>query len=289
MDIDLARTFIDVARSGSFGATADRLHVSQTTVTARIRNLEMQLGCRVFTRNRAGAKLTDDGKRFMPYANQLIQTWDAARRNLPLPDGYSDVLTLGAEVSLGNPLVLAWAMELRLELSAHAIRIDVGECHALQEKLALGLIDAAVVYHPQYRPNVQVEQIMEEKLIHVASVSDPDPYVYVDWGEDFRKQHDIALPEMARPAMAFNLGPLALQYILQCGGSGYFRTRVVEKYIERNLLTRVHLAPEFSYPVYLVYSRDKETAALRKAFSILRWLSINPSDWSQRWNSPLGR
>ncbi|MDX9875738.1 MAG: LysR family transcriptional regulator, partial [Spongiibacteraceae bacterium] len=58
MDIDLARTFLSVVRCGSFIAAAEQLHVTQTTVTARIHNLEGQLGCRLFVRNRGGARPT---------------------------------------------------------------------------------------------------------------------------------------------------------------------------------------------------------------------------------------
>lgn len=39
MDIELARTFLEIVRSGSFMAAAERLHVTQTTVTARVHNL----------------------------------------------------------------------------------------------------------------------------------------------------------------------------------------------------------------------------------------------------------
>ncbi len=284
MDIDLARTFIDIVRTGSFIATAERLHVTQTTVTARIQNLEMQLGCQVFVRNRAGAKLTDHGRRFMRYASQLVQTWDAARRDLPLPDGFGDLIKIGAEVGLSNPLMLKWAMQLRQEISSHAIRVEVAEGLALQEKLELGLLHAALVFRPEYLPGIQVEQILEEKLIQVASISNPEPYVYIDWGPDFRKQHNVALPEKAKAIISFNLGPLALQYILQCGGSGYFRTRVVQKYLEQGLLRPVQYAPEFSYPVYLIYPRGNESVALQKAFDILRRLANEQYDWSQRWD-----
>ena len=113
MDIDLARTFLEIIRSGSFIATAERLHITQTAVTARVHNLEEQLGCRLFVRNRAGARLTDDGQRFVAYATQLVQTWEAARRDLPLSQSGDKLLTLGSEVSLCNPLMLAWAQRLR--------------------------------------------------------------------------------------------------------------------------------------------------------------------------------
>ncbi|MEG6666960.1 LysR family transcriptional regulator, partial [Pseudomonas aeruginosa] len=62
MDIDLARTILEIARSGSFVAAAERQHLTQTADTARIHNLERQLGCQLFVRNRAGARLTADGE-----------------------------------------------------------------------------------------------------------------------------------------------------------------------------------------------------------------------------------
>src|SRR6202140_2267431 len=58
MDVELARTFLQVVRSGSLVSAAAQLHVTQTAVTARIKNLEAQLKCRLFERNKAGARLT---------------------------------------------------------------------------------------------------------------------------------------------------------------------------------------------------------------------------------------
>jgi len=125
--------------------------------------------------------------------------------------------------------------------------------------------------------------VLEEKLIQVCATDDPEPYVYVDWGPEFRHQHDAALPEQARAALDFNLGPLALQYLLQCGGRGYFRTRVAQKYLESGQLRRVEAAPEFSYPVYLVYSRDARSGFMQEALATLRAVVADDGDWSQRW------
>ncbi|MCQ4296827.1 LysR family transcriptional regulator [Pseudomonas stutzeri] len=286
MDIDLARTFLEIIRSGSFIATAERLHITQTAVTARIQNLESQLSCKLFVRNRAGARLTTDGERFAAYARQLVQTWEAARRDLPLPQGYGEMLTLGAEVSLCNPLMLAWVQRLRQTLPGHALRSEVASDAELQHKLELGTLDAALVHQPEYRPGLQVEQLLEEKLIQVAHKSLPAPYLYIDWGPAFRKQHDQALPEHTRAALTFSLGPLALQYLLQCGGRGYFRTRVVQRYLDEGLLERVEHAPEFSYPVYLMHARASESPALLKAVEMLREVARDEYDWS-RWYYPL--
>lgn len=287
MDIDLARTFLEVVRTGSLHAASQKLHVTQTAVTARIKSLEMQLNCRLFERNKSGARLTPDGERFVGYASQLVQTWEAARRDLPLPTGIVNMLSFGAEMSLGNPLALGWATRLREMMPSHAVRAELGEGTELQRKVQLGTLDAALVYEPEYAAGIHVQPLLEEKLVLVQSTQQAGSYVYVDWGPEFRRQHDIALPELARASLYFNLGPLALQYILQAGGSGYFRTRVVESYIDSGALVRVADASEFSYPVYLVHPQAPAGSALHQAVRILREVVEVESDWSQRWDFPL--
>lgn len=284
MDIELARTFLEIARGGSFVAAAERLHVTQTAITARVQKLEAQLGCALFVRNRAGARLTANGEKFLVYASQMVQSWETAQRDLPLPEGCDTSLAVGGVVSLCNPLMLSWVAELRERIPGHAIRAEVGENGYLQERLELGLLDCVLVYHPSYWPGLQVEPVLEERLIQVRNPAKPEPYVYVDWGEPFRQRHDAALPERARASLAFNLGPLALQYLLQQGGSGYFRSRVVEHYLASGALERVPQAPEFSYPIYLVYSRERDSQVLRQAIGLLHDVLARPSDWSQRWD-----
>ncbi|AGW93135.1 MULTISPECIES: LysR family transcriptional regulator [Cupriavidus] len=283
MDIELARTFLQVVRSGSLLAAADKLHVTQTAVTARLKSLESQLNCRLFERNKAGARLTPDGQRFLGYASQLVQTWEAACRELPLPAGLGSLFRFGAEISLGNPLVLLWTTRLLQQMPAQAVRAEVGEGDALQRKLQSGTLDAALVYQPEYAPGMHVEALMEEKLILIRSTQRDGGYVYVDWGPEFRRQHDSALPEHARASLYFNLGPLALQYILQFGGSGYFRTRVVQSYLDSGVLARVEEASEFSYPVFLVCAKTP-AGTVQDAVRILHDIVREESDWSQRWD-----
>lgn len=279
MDIDLARTFLEIIRSGSFMAAAERLHITQTAVTARVQNLEGQLGCSLFVRNRGGARLTEHGERFVGHASQLVQTWEAARRELPLPVGTDDLLALGCETSLWNPLMANWLGRLRRQQPGMAITAEVNEPRVLHEKLQHGVLDAALVHQPEYWPGMQVEHLLEEKLIMVRTVAREGPYVYVDWGDDFRRQHDGALPHLARPGLILNLGPLALHYLLEYGGSGYFRTRVVQRPLEEGRLERVQDMPEFSYPVYLVYPRAKQGGLLTGALAVLRELAQQETFW----------
>ena len=280
MDIELARTFLEIVRTGSFMAAAERLHITQTTVTARMQNLEGQLGCRLFVRNRSGASLTENGERFSGHASQLVQTWEAAKRELPMPEGAGSVLTLGAEISLWNPLLLTWVSAIKDAKPKLAVRAEVGEPRSLHERLEQGVLDAALVHQPDYWPGMQVTQLLEEKLILVRTPQTDTPYIYVDWGSHFRQQHDASLPEKARPSLAMDLGPLAIQYLLAKGGRGYFRTRVAQPWLEDGSLERVANAPEFSYPIFLVHARAKQSPELLKACDVLQE-ALRSTQWSE--------
>lgn len=76
MDVDRARTFLEIVSSGSFLRAAERLNVTQTTVSARIRTLEEELGRVLFIRNRNGAQLTAAGREFERYAQSFVQVWE---------------------------------------------------------------------------------------------------------------------------------------------------------------------------------------------------------------------
>lgn len=283
MDIDLARTFLRIVHGGSFAAAARQLHLTQTAVTARVRNLEQQLDCVLFVRNRAGARLTEAGERFVDYAQKMVLAWEAARRELPGRGIESDLLVLGSEVSLSNPLLLQWVRQIRRSDTSTRVRVEVGDSSSLQQRVLQGSLDAVLVYRPFYCDGLQVEQILEEKLIQIESIERPEPYLYVDWGPDFRKEHDAALADLPPHALSFNLGPLALQYLLQIGGRGYFRTRVTTRALRKGLIRIVPNAPEFSYPVFLVYSRSGITDRLHDAFPLLRRIARDESDWAEHW------
>lgn len=281
MDINLIRTFLEIIKTGSFISAAERLHVTQTTVTARMQNLEDQLKCRLFVRNRSGANLTENGKHFVSHATQLIQVWEAARRDLPLPKGNEISITIGGEFSLWNPLMIAWLNKLKEIQSNVAIHVEIGESNTLHQKLENGLIDLILVHRPEYWVGMQVEQILEEKLVMVRCPSKPEPYVYIDWGKEFRQQHDAALPHLAQASLVINFGPLALFYLQNNGGSGYFRTRVVQTPLQEGTLELVPQAPEFSYPVYLIYPRDKHNQVTANVLSILKDAISDEISWSQ--------
>jgi DNA-binding transcriptional LysR family regulator len=282
MDTEIVRTFLEIVKSGNFVRAADRLNVGQTTVSARIRLLEERLGRPLFVRNKAGAILTPEGEQFLRYAPSFVQLWERARQKVAVPPGHRAMLAFGGELSLWDPWLLKWMLWMRRSVPDLALRAQVGVPDSLMTQVTEGVLDIAVMYAPQHRPGLKIELLFEEKLVLVTT--DPDAgrmglnaetavrpdYVYVDWGTEFMLNHNVSFPEAMNPGLFVGLGPLALGYILEAGGTGYFRMRGVQPHLESGKLCRVPDAPEFSYPAYAVYGTNADETVLRTALEGLR-------------------
>ena len=264
MDIDRARTFLEIVHSGSFLKAAERLKVTQTTVSARIRTLEDELGRQLFVRNRNGARLPPAGREFERYAQSFVQIWERARQQLAVPQGRTSVVALGGELSLWNPLLLDWLVWMKSAEPKIAIHAHVGVPDQLLDQLRTGVLDIAVLYAPKLMQGFKVTLLLEEQLVLVrgrkpgAAGQGEDEYVYVDWGPLFAAQHDANSATFGEPGLLVGLGPLGLSYILRAGGMGYFRKGVVAPLVQAGELEYVAGAPEFTYPAYAVYPEDGE-------------------------------
>lgn len=277
METELARTFLEIVSTGSFIRAAERLNVGQTTVSARIKLLEQQLGRMLFVRNKAGATLTPAGEQFLRYAPAFVQLWQRARHQVAVPPGHRAVLVVGSEVSLWQPLLLDWVVWMRGSLRDIALRVHVDVPRDLTNHVASGSVDVALMYAPQHRPGLKIDLLMEETLVLVTNdpkgrLKNDADYVHVDWGPDFSLHHGMSLPDIT-PNVFVNLGPLGLSYVLQVGGSGYFRMRAVEPHVAAGRLHIVPGAPQFSYPIYSVRSANADDTVVGPALAGLRAVS----------------
>jgi DNA-binding transcriptional LysR family regulator len=296
MDINLARTFLEIVTTGNFLRAAERLHVTQTAVSARVRNLEELLGRKLFVRNKSGALLTSAGEQFLRYAQTLVQVWERARHQVAVPPGRRAVVTVGGELSLWDPLLLDWLLWMRKSAPQLALRAEVGLPDSLVNQVAEGILDIAVVYAPHQRPGLRIELLIEEKLVLVTTArgsraQKAADYVFVDWGPDFAARHNMAFPELANAGTFVGLGPLGLQYILRAGGSGYFRSNVVRKYLKDGRLRVVPGAAEISYPAYAVYSDSADARVVMPALVGLRHVAGTGPDTGRltRGKAPITR
>lgn len=99
MDTELLKTFLEVSRTRHFGRAAEALYLTQSAVSFRIRQLENQLGVNLFTRHRNNIRLTTAGEKLLPYAETLMNTWQAARKEVAHTSRHNE-FSIGASASL---------------------------------------------------------------------------------------------------------------------------------------------------------------------------------------------
>lgn len=261
MNVEHARTFLAVADTGSFVAAAERLHITQSTVSARIAALETTLGARVFVRNRSGAVLTNSGRRFLGYAGQLVRTLERARQDIGLPKQFRARIVIGARMGLWDGAMIDWFASLARDYPAVSFRAEIGFEPDLMQGLIDGRIDIGLMYTPQRRPNLSVIPFLTERLVMVTSDRDldmrPEAYIHVDWGPEFDTQFSASFPEFPGPAVTVNIGWLGLQCLEKNGGCGYFPERLVRSRISEGALFVLPDAPVFELPAWVLIREDR--------------------------------
>lgn len=274
MDITLAKTFLAIAETGSFVDAADRLHVTQSTVSSRIKALEDLIGRPLLERSKSGATLNPAGEQFHKHALALIRIWEHARFEVRLAETHRDHLSVGGQPSFWDGFLLPWLSWARQNLPDIAISAITGSSISLMERLLEGTLDLAFMYRPTNRPGLLIEHIFDEELILVSTTSarapKPADYLFVNWGLEFEADHALAFPDKQLPSLSLNLGAISIETLIAVKGSAYFPIRTAQPYIDRRKLVCVKGSPRFVYPVYAVYPEDRDEAAYEPILKSLK-------------------
>lgn len=266
MNIEQARSFLTVADTGSFIAAAERLHVTQSTISARIRTLEETLGRTLFIRNKTGAALTGAGARFQTHALQMVRAFERARREIGLPDMISAQVAIGARFGLWDGATMSWLVHQKTLRTDVSFRAEIAFEPELMQGLIDGHLDIGIMYTPQRRPKLDQVPFMTERLRLIASerddTLDADCYIHIDWGPEFDAQLSSGLPEFPGARVSANIGWLGLQYLKTTGGCGYFPERFVQAELDAGTLHIIDDAPVFDLPSWLVIREDRDRALI---------------------------
>ncbi len=166
--------FIAVAEEFNFGRAAERLHVSQPSLSAQIKQLEGGLGGPLFLRGHAGTSLTTAGHAFLPHARQMlamraraVETTTAIYRGgqSPFRFGYSPFI---------NHELVREAIRGYRALVPEGIIEPSSECSGpLSTMVAEGRLDAALVTFPIAEEELVVQFVCTEELLVCLRTDDP--------------------------------------------------------------------------------------------------------------------
>ena len=278
MDVDLIRTFLQVAKTRHFRKASEQLFLTQSAVSARIKLLEERLGVKLFERSKHQVSLTTAGVRFMAHAENLMASWALACQEVRLPESATSALVVGATDTLWNIFLTDWIIETSSIFPQMMIRSELHTTNSLMPSLLDGALDIAVMFDAPALPRLYVEELGDIPLVMVANRENLDPkealasrFVDVDWGETFavamQQHYGSDIPALLHTSV----GKVALEVILKSGGAAYLPLPMVASHLSNRTLFPVADSPVIIRPVYAVRLAGKENdEVLNSTIALMR-------------------
>lgn len=280
MQADQIDTFLDLCETRSFNRSADRLGVTQSTVSGRLVALERTLGVRLFRRSRAGTELTTEGLRFEPHARALRHAMTEARAAARGADGRAMALRLGLQndLAMGDPT--RWFNVLRDLLPQAGLYIEADYSAQMCRDVQGGLLDLALLFTPHPSPDLHFESLGELRyrmvappdcgLACLADVTS-DRYVLANLSPAFARTHGALLPALSTPPLAAGQSATVQGMILALAVAGYQEAGVAARLQDEGRVVPVEGAPVLTQPIYAaLHYRNRHRAMWRKLVQALR-------------------
>ena len=250
MNITSLQTFLAIVDTGSLVRASQKMNVTQSTVTARLKTLEDELGQVLLNRQKSGTTLTPAGTKLLRYARVMTGLWRQARYETGLPAGLSSVCTFGCDPGLWHGPGQAFFDGV---ISGHpemAVSVHRGSARDLEEWLGSGLVDVILTYEATARGNQTVYPLPPEELVLYSDRPDTpikaDPsYIFVDHGEDYRRAHGETYHDAGTARISFDSARWGLEHLLSRGGSAYLPRDLGAPLVKSRRLFELSEAPVY--------------------------------------------
>jgi len=174
MELRHLRYFDAIAETQNFTRAAERLHVTQSTLSHQIRQLEEELGLVLFDRSHKKVELTEAGELLRTHLLPALQQIDRGLQALSHPaEALSGEIRIAATHSFNTRLVPLCVSSF---LSYHpGVRVSVEELSAslIARRLISGHLELGVSYRPEDRSELWFEPLYNEELKLVVSDRHP--------------------------------------------------------------------------------------------------------------------
>jgi LysR family transcriptional regulator, flagellar master operon regulator len=235
VDINLLRTFLEIARTRHFGKAAENLYLTQAAISARVKLLEETLGVSLFERHRNNIQLTKQGDKLVVYATEMLELWSRTTQEIRVPQNYQD-LTIAAPESV-------WSSKLnglpnRLFKNIKTLQLNVVSLDSSQiiKRLLNRTIDIGFVFD---KPKIDELTLVGSFDISLALYSDQvdlciadineENFVSIDLGASFKQLQAKLLPNVSSPIFQASNWQMAVDYITEFSGVALLPKSVAAK------------------------------------------------------------
>ena len=300
MDIDQLKTFLEVLRQKSFSRAAEKLHVTQPSISAQIRSLETYLGHRLLERGGGRITLTAAGRVFEPFAEDCLSRLNHICLTLAdletFPRGS---LTVGANDSTALYVLPSFFRKFKRRYPRVSLNIIRAERTKTLEMVLNREVEFGVVSLPAKDPRLHVEVIHRDELVLVIPTGHPLAS-YDSLSLQQIAKHGLLIPKQGRRrealdqlffqnklsphiAMELDSNELLKRLILAEMGIGFLpRINVLDE-LHQGLLKAIPVeGVELSRDLALISRHDRELTRAGSAFFTFATGNVRPPISSER-------
>ena len=144
LEIDVLRTFVSIAESGSFTRTAAQIFRTTSAVSMQIKRLENTLGCALFSREARRVALTAEGERLLSYARRLLKLNEEAVGAFIKPS-LSGQVRFGAPADIGTHILPGLLSLFARTHPGIEVNVSVGRSVDMIQRIDAGELDVALI------------------------------------------------------------------------------------------------------------------------------------------------
>ena len=167
MTIRHLQIFVAVADCGKMRAAAERLHISQPSVSQAVRELESYYNIKLFERLSQRIYITETGKKLLPYARHIIDSFETMEGFIN-DTSSGNVIRVGGSVSVGTRLLPPMIKSLENEVPDVDVCVSVDNTAAIEGKIQRSELDIAVVEGIVRSDELVKKDIYDDELVLVV-------------------------------------------------------------------------------------------------------------------------
>ncbi|MBD7912122.1 MULTISPECIES: LysR family transcriptional regulator [Clostridium] len=285
MDFRQLNTFLTIGKLQSFTGAASTLGYAQSTITTQIKQLEDELGVKLFDRIGKNVTLTHEGKKLLPYAKQMLKLSQDIKNVVFSEESPKGTLTIGAAESLCVIRLPEILKEYRKLFPSVEVSLKFGSCADFRHYLKDNIIDVAFslgrkIDSEEFISEVEFDEpmlllaypghpLIEKKEIFPKDIEN-EPLILTETGCSYRASFENILNEYnVKQNLVLETG--SVQAIKQFTMSGLGITllpevAVVDEVKSGKLIPLNWCGPNFGVISQVIYHKDKWISPALKEF-----------------------
>jgi DNA-binding transcriptional LysR family regulator len=271
MDIRFLVTFMEVAQTRHFGKAAENLYLTQSAVSARIKQLEEYFNSALFIRNRNSLQLTVAGEKLLPFAVTLADTLEQARA--AMNEEGIQYLSIASTPNAWDIYLKQGLDVVNSHLKDVSIRAEICNSEQLSRLVHEHSIDLALTTVPFKSDDVEILELSESMLslcCSVALAEQPLEHLNIslDWGTKINEAIEKIYPEIKKAGMRTGSLQVALNYLSTNESAIILPEEIAQSLVSKGELVMLESLAPLSVKVYLIYLKHTKNAGLSQFIDV---------------------